>query len=114
MGRTLTVSFACAAPKRAMNSCLKDHATPAEQDAAREEWFALRLERQRERERRAAKKAGQEDFLREWWGLPEADRERRRREEELLRRGERIGGYAAADRPRFGEATPGKGSDGRP
>jgi len=88
-----------------MNACMVSHATQAEQDAAREEWFANRLERQRERERKARKKAGQEDFLREWWGLPERDEETKRREEEKLARGERVGGYAARNRVRWEESS---------
>jgi COX assembly mitochondrial protein 1 len=79
-----------------MNGCMKAHATQAEQDAARE------------RERHARKKAGQEDFLREWWGLPEADAERRRLEEEKLRRGERVGGFASRERVKFDEGEGGK------
>ena len=74
---------------------MKSYATQAEQDAAREEWFATRFQRQREHELRQHRKAQQEDFLREWWGLPEADPERRRRELEKLRRGERVGGFPA-------------------
>jgi COX assembly protein 1 len=92
LGRTFTVPFACRKPHNAMNACMKAHATPAEQDAAREEWFAKRLERQTEKERKARRKMEQETFLREWWGLPEKDREERRREEEKLRMPERIGG----------------------
>lgn len=95
--------FACRETHRLMNGCMKAHATAAEQDAAREEWFARRLERQRERERRARKKAGQEDFLREWWGLPEADAERRRREEDRLRQAERVGGFASRERLRLND-----------
>lgn len=75
-----------------MNGCMKAHATPAEQDAAREEWFAKRMERQKEKETKARRKMEQEAFLREWWGLPEKDREVRRKEEEKMRRPERIGG----------------------
>lgn len=82
-----------------MNSCMKAHATPAEQDAAREEWFATRLARQRERELKARKAAQQEDFIREWWGLPEVDKEKRAREAERLRKAERVHGYA----PKEGE-----------
>lgn len=89
-----------------MNACMKAHATPAEQDAAREEWFAKRLERQKEKERKARRKMEQENFLREWWGLPEKDREERRREEEKLRLPERIGGVV---RRRDGE----RGDGGR-
>ena len=90
-----------------MNGCMKGHATAAEQDAAREEWFARRAERTREKERRARRKLEQEEFIREWWGLPEKDREARRREEEKLRRAERVGGFRPAD-PRAGEGE-GKG-----
>lgn len=75
-----------------MNACMKAHATPTEQDAAREEWFAKRLERQKEKERKARRKMEQEVFLREWWGLPEKDRELRRKEEAKMRMPERIGG----------------------
>ncbi|OLN82887.1 hypothetical protein CCHL11_08387 [Colletotrichum chlorophyti] len=103
LNRTFTVSFVCRTQLRAMNGCMKDHATPAEHDAAREEWFAKRLERQKERERKAVKKAQQEDFIREWWGLPEKDAETRRREEEKMRTAERVGGYAAKDRKRWEE-----------
>lgn len=106
MGRTLSIPFVCRTQHRLMNSCMVSRATQAEQDAAREEWFAQRLERQRERERKARKKAGQEEFLREWWGLPEKDEETRRREEEKLSRGERIGGYAAKNRVRWDEQKP--------
>ncbi|KAL8393565.1 hypothetical protein RB595_003346 [Gaeumannomyces hyphopodioides] len=102
MGRTFSVPFACREAHRVMNGCMKAHATEAEHDAAREEWFAGRLERQRERERKARRKLEQERFHREWWGLPERDREDLRREEERLAKGERIGGHAAPGRPRVG------------
>lgn len=84
-----------------MNNCMKIHATPAEQDAAREEWFAGRLERQREKERKARRKMEQERFLREWWGLPEKDREEARREMEKLKQAERVGGFASPGRKRI-------------
>ncbi|ROT39708.1 hypothetical protein SODALDRAFT_331819 [Sodiomyces alkalinus F11] len=106
MNRTFSVAFVCRSQHRVMNACMKSHATPAEQDAAREEWFAQRLERQRERERKARKKLSQEEFLREWWGLPEKDEELRRREEEKLRRGERVGGWAARNRERWEDPSP--------
>lgn len=80
---------------------MQAHATPSEQDAAREDWFAQRLERQRERERKTRRAAEQEAFLREWWGLPEKDREERRREEEKMKRGERVGGQTSRDRRRL-------------
>ncbi|KDN68330.1 hypothetical protein CSUB01_06787 [Colletotrichum sublineola] len=103
LNRTFTVSFVCRTQLRAMNGCMKAHATPQEHDAAREEWFAKRLERQKERERKAVKKAQQEDFIREWWGLPEKDAETRRKEEEKMRMAERVGGYTARDRQRLEE-----------
>ncbi|KAK4043723.1 cytochrome c oxidase biogenesis protein Cmc1 like-domain-containing protein, partial [Parachaetomium inaequale] len=90
MNRTFTASFTCRAPLRVMNSCMKAHATQEEQDAAREEWFAQRMARAKEKERKALRKAEQEAFLREWWGLPEKDRELARKEMEKLARGERV------------------------
>ncbi len=81
-----------------MNGCMKANATQAEADAAREEWFAQRVERQRERERKARRAAEQEAFLREWWGLPEKDRELRRKEMEKLGRGERVAGVSREGR----------------
>lgn len=111
MGRTFTAGFFCREPKRLMNSCMKLHATPEEQDGAREEWFAKRLERQREKERKARRKIEQEKFLREWWGLPEKDREEARREMEKLNMKERIGGFASGRRVRIEEHD--QGSDGR-
>ncbi|KAG5915651.1 hypothetical protein E4U53_004447, partial [Claviceps sorghi] len=98
LGRTLTVSFACRAQHRAMNNCMKRHATPEEHDAAREEWFAMRVERHRQRERKAKMAAAQEDFIREWWGLPEEVRLSKQRDLEKLGRAERVGGMAARDR----------------
>lgn len=98
LGRTFTVAFYCKTPQRIMNNCMKIHATQEEQDAAREEWFAKRIERQKERERKARRKAEQEAFLREWWGLPEKDREEARREMEKLKQAERVGGFPATNR----------------
>ncbi|CAG9936571.1 unnamed protein product [Clonostachys rosea f. rosea IK726] len=65
-------------------------------DAAREEWFAMRLERQRERERKARMAAAQEEFLREWWALPEEVRLSRPKPEGIESRPERVGGMPAA------------------
>ncbi|KAJ3471796.1 hypothetical protein MRS44_001895 [Fusarium solani] len=99
LGRTFTVSFACRPEHRVMNSCMKLHATQAEHDAAREEWFALRIERQRERERKAKMAAAQEEFMREWWGLPEHVRLSRQKEMEQRGRG-----YTGS-RPRTGRRS---------
>ncbi|KAM0213212.1 hypothetical protein ACHAQI_004255 [Fusarium lateritium] len=98
LNRTFTVSFACRAEHRVMNSCMKLHATQSAHDEAREEWFALRIERQRERERKARVAHAQEDFMREWWGLPE--HVRLSRQKEMEQRGERIHGLTAKDRPK--------------
>ncbi|KAH6965115.1 hypothetical protein EDB82DRAFT_479487 [Fusarium venenatum] len=97
-GRTFTVSFACRAEHRVMNNCMKIHATQAAHDEAREEWFALRIERQKEREKKARVAQAQEEFMREWWGLPE--HVRLSKQKEMEQRGERIHGLAAKDRPR--------------
>ncbi|KJZ73705.1 hypothetical protein HIM_06823 [Hirsutella minnesotensis 3608] len=99
LGRTFSVSFACRAEHRAMNGCMKLHATQEEHDAAREEWFALRLERQRQREHKAKVAAAQEEFVREWWGLPEDVRLSRQKDLDKLNREERVGGMPAKDRP---------------
>lgn len=50
-----------------------EHATQQNQDAAREEWFATRLERQRLREEKERKRIEQEKFHKEWWGLNNSD-----------------------------------------
>ncbi|KAF4124873.1 COX assembly mitochondrial protein 1 [Geosmithia morbida] len=101
LGRTFTVSFACRAEHRVMNNCMTKHATQEEYDIAREEWFALRIERQRQRERKAKMAAAQEEFMREWWGLPEDVRLSRQKEMEA--RVERVGGMPSKDR-RHGES----------
>ncbi|TWU76253.1 hypothetical protein ED733_004946 [Metarhizium rileyi] len=100
LGRTFTVSFACRAEHRVMNSCMKLRATAEEHDAAREEWFAMRMERHRQRERKAKMAVAQEEFIREWWGLPEEVRASKQRELERLAQGERVGGLTARERPR--------------
>ncbi|KND87286.1 hypothetical protein TOPH_08066 [Tolypocladium ophioglossoides CBS 100239] len=104
LGRTFTVSFACRPEHRVMNGCMKLKATPEEHDAAREEWFALRLERQRQREHKANVAAAQKEFMREWWGLHEGERLERQREMERRYGEERVGGMPAKDRPRHGDA----------
>lgn len=81
-----------------MNRCMRDHATQAEQDAARQEWFEMRLQRQRDRERKEIKKGAQEDFMREWWGLAERDEESKRKVAERLAMKERVGGLSPSER----------------
>ncbi|KAI1338352.1 cytochrome c oxidase biogenesis protein Cmc1 like-domain-containing protein [Xylariaceae sp. FL0016] len=90
--RTFSIPFACRALSHAMNACMLSHATPEEHDRAREDWFAARQERARERERKERRKLEQEKFHREWWGLPEQDAEKVAKIEERLGRAERVGG----------------------
>lgn len=78
------------------------HATPAEQDAAREEWFATRLKRQKEREAREERRKEQDRFHREWWGLPIEDREGQKGRD-IIKKAERVGGF-----PRRDEGQPSK------
>lgn len=54
-----------------MNTCMLQYANQAEQDAARDEWFATRDVRRKEREAKEEKRKEQEKFHREWWGLNE-------------------------------------------
>ena len=68
--RTFTAVWKCRDLRLAMNSCMLGYATPDQQDAAREEWFATRGERAVEREELAKKRVEQEKLRREWWGLP--------------------------------------------
>ena len=82
-----------------MNNCMVLHATQEEHDAAREEWFALRLERQKQRERKSKMAVAQEEFMKDWWGLPEDVRLSRQKEmEKKAAREERVGGMPARDR----------------
>ncbi|KAI1136007.1 hypothetical protein F5Y05DRAFT_420443 [Hypoxylon sp. FL0543] len=94
--RTFTIPFACRDASRRMNGCMQAHATPEEHDRAREQWFAQRQQRAREREAKERRKLEQEAFHREWWGLPPRDPEEVRRELEKLGRAERIGGLTRA------------------
>ncbi|KAH9906360.1 hypothetical protein F4778DRAFT_778748 [Xylariomycetidae sp. FL2044] len=112
--RTFSIPFACRALSHAMNSCMLANATQAEHDRAREDWFAQRMVRARERERKERRKLEQERFHREWWGLPERDPESVRRDLEKLGRAERVGGFRSrADEPERGPGAGGVGDDGR-
>lgn len=53
----------------------------------------MRLERQRAREQHKKVALAQEEFMKEWWGLPEDVRLSRQKEMES--RGERVGGMPA-------------------
>lgn len=72
------------------------HATQKEQDSAREEWFATRLKRQRDRERKEERRREQEKFHREWWGLKVEEREGEKGRD-VVRRAERVGGFPQRD-----------------
>jgi COX assembly protein 1 len=96
LGRTFTAPFKCRVQNRAMNTCMVAHATQDEQDAAREEWFATRLKRQRDRESKEKRRIEQEKFHREWWGLPVEEREGKKGRE-VLKNAERVGGFPNRD-----------------
>ncbi len=96
MGRTLTAPFKCRDQNKVMNMCMIKHATPEEQDLAREEWFAMRLVRQKEREAKELRRIEQLKFHREWWGLPEEDRDGEKGRE-ILKKAERVGGFPNRD-----------------
>ncbi|KAI1000894.1 hypothetical protein K3495_g7305 [Podosphaera aphanis] len=102
LGRTFTAPFKCREPNRAMNSCMLAHATQSEQDAAREEWFATRLQRQKEREKKEERRKEQEKFHREWWGLS-VDERGGEKGREIMKKAERVGGF-----PRRDEGQPSK------
>lgn len=81
MNRTISVTWACRTERLTMNTCMISFATQREQDAAREEWFATRDLRLKERDEKEEKRKEQERFHNEWWGLPnsleEADTRKR-------------------------------------
>lgn len=55
-----------------MNSCMVQHASREEQDAAREEWFATMDLRRLEMEEKKRQKAEAEKFFKEWWDIPKS------------------------------------------
>ncbi|KAL1953342.1 hypothetical protein VTO42DRAFT_2996 [Malbranchea cinnamomea] len=54
--RTISTTWACRKERLAMNSCMIAHATPEEEDRAREEWFANRDARRQQREKEEREK----------------------------------------------------------
>ncbi|KAI1101036.1 hypothetical protein F4804DRAFT_317140 [Jackrogersella minutella] len=90
--RTITIPFACRESSRRMNGCMLAHATQEEHDRAREQWFAQRQQRAREREAKERRKIEQEAFHREWWGLPQRDPDDVKKKLEKLELAERVGG----------------------
>ncbi|KIW02192.1 uncharacterized protein PV09_06349 [Verruconis gallopava] len=67
-------TFSCKEAQRIMNSCMMRYATLEEQDRAREEWFATRDQRRKERELKEEKRKEAERIHRQWWGLDEHGR----------------------------------------
>ncbi|KAH9880706.1 hypothetical protein IAQ61_001000 [Plenodomus lingam] len=74
LGRTLTMIYACRAPRLAMNSCMLQYQNQAEMDAARQEWFALAGERKAEREEHKRRVEEARHKHKEWWNLDEEGR----------------------------------------
>ena len=54
VGRTISATWICRDQRLSMNSCMITHATRAEEDAARAEWFAGREDRRKKRQEEAA------------------------------------------------------------
>ncbi|KAI5287807.1 hypothetical protein KEM54_005719 [Ascosphaera aggregata] len=50
MNRTVTATWICRDKRLAMNSCMLSHASREEEDRAREQWFAEKEEKRRQRE----------------------------------------------------------------
>lgn len=67
MNHTFTATILCRKEQKLMNTCMIQYATQAEQDAAREEWFANIDKRREEREKKEMKRKEDEKFWREWW-----------------------------------------------
>jgi COX assembly mitochondrial protein 1 len=57
-----------------MNNCMMAHASMEEQDRAREEWFATREDRVKQREKEAAEHAEKLKLKRDYWGVDETGR----------------------------------------
>ena len=70
--RTISATWACRKQRLAMNSCMIQHASQKEQDAAREEWFASMDLRRLEMEQKKRQKAEAEKFFKEWWDIPKS------------------------------------------
>ena len=65
--KTFTATFSCRTQQKAMNSCMNQYATRAEEDAAREEWFATMDSRREERLAKEKKRVEDEKFWKDWW-----------------------------------------------
>lgn len=55
VNRTVTATWVCRPQRLAMNTCMLAHASPEEEDRAREEWFATHEQRKKQREEDATK-----------------------------------------------------------
>ena len=82
--RTISATWACRKQRLTMNSCMIEHASQKEQDAAREEWFAGMESRRLEMEEKKRQKVKGEKFRKEWWDVPRAsdEKENEKAEEE--------------------------------
>lgn len=57
-----------------MNGCMISYATLEEQDRAREEWFASREDRRKQKEKEAAEHEAKLKLKRDFWGVNEEGR----------------------------------------
>ncbi|KAM0795591.1 hypothetical protein BDR22DRAFT_581805 [Usnea florida] len=82
--RTVSATWACRKERLTMNSCMIDHASQKEQDAAREEWFAGMESRRLEMEEKKRQRVKGEKFRKEWWDTskPSCEKEKEKAEEE--------------------------------
>ncbi len=74
--RTISATWACRKQRLEMNSCMIQHASQKEQDAAREEWFATMDLRRLEMEEKKRQKTEAEKFFKEWWDIPKSSDQR--------------------------------------
>lgn len=74
LGRTLTMIYACRAPRLAMNACMLQYQNQDELDRARSEWFTLAEERQKARQEHKRKLEEARGKHKEWWNLDDSGR----------------------------------------
>ncbi|KAF3049550.1 hypothetical protein E8E11_003192 [Didymella keratinophila] len=74
LGRTLTMIYACRAPRLAMNACMLQYQNQDELDKARSEWFALAEERKKARQEHKRKLEEARGKHKEWWNLDDSGR----------------------------------------
>ncbi|KAH6642840.1 cytochrome c oxidase biogenesis protein Cmc1 like-domain-containing protein [Boeremia exigua] len=74
LGRTLTMIYACRAPRLAMNTCMLQYQNQDSLDAARSEWFALAEERKAARLEHKRRLLDAREKHKEWWNLDDGGR----------------------------------------